>query len=165
MLSPSFLRSPWYFLQVVAFIAITSNSSSNSKELSKYPNVFKTEPSNWRNSKLLFRKVSFLMRSQKFLRISVNSLLISICIFKSKLLILTFSIMSFFSCPIFFNILVFVFFTEKTFIGFVFFNSFNVFLFEFVYYLEMFFKQYIQVFPNAGHFMFPSTIQTFFSSF
>ena len=95
MLSTSFPRSPWFVLQIVTIIGITSNLSSNSKEPSKYPKVFITDPSNWLSCKLLFRKVGFSMRSQKFLVISVTSLMVSICISKSKLLILTFCIMSF----------------------------------------------------------------------
>ena len=66
MLSTLFPRSPWFFLQVVAIIDITSNLFSNSKEPLKYPKVFMTDPSNWQSSQLLFCKVGFPMCSQKF---------------------------------------------------------------------------------------------------
>ena len=95
MLSTSFPRNPWFFLQVGTIIGITSNLSSNSKEPSKYPKVFMTDPSNWLGSNLLIRKVGFPMCSQKFLGISITSLPVSICISKSKLLTLTFII----RCP------------------------------------------------------------------
>ena len=72
MLSTSFPRSPLFFLQVVTIIGITLNLSSNFKEPSKYPKVFMADPANWRNSKLLFHKVGFPTRSQKFLGISVT---------------------------------------------------------------------------------------------
>ena len=91
MLSTSFPRIPWFFLQVVTIIAISSYLSSNSKELSKFPKVFMTDPSNWWSNKLFSRKVGFQMRYPKFLGISVTSLPVSIGISKSKLLILTFS--------------------------------------------------------------------------
>ena len=112
MLSTSYPRSLWFFLQIGTIISITSNLSSHSQEPSKYPKVFffMTNPSNWQSSKLLFRKVDFLMHSQKCLGISVTSLPVSICISRSELLILTFSIMSFFFCSVSFYILVFVFY-------------------------------------------------------
>ena len=113
MLNPSFPRSPWFFLQIETIIDISSNLSSNSKEPSKYPKVFMTDPSNWRSCKQLFRKFGFPMRSQNYFGISVTSLSVSICISKSKLLILTFSIITFFFCSIFSTFL-FLFFTEKT---------------------------------------------------
>ena len=153
MLSTSFPRSPWFFLQVVTIIGITSNLSSNSKEPSKYPKVFITDPSNWLRSKLLFHKVGFPMRSQKFLGINVTSLPVSICISKSKLLILTFSRMSFFFCSIFSTFL-FLFFTEKTCILVSFSLTLSTFFFLNLHTARkwFFFKQFVQVFPNAGHF-------------
>ena len=108
MLSTSFPRKLWFFLQVVTIIGITSNLSSNSKEPFKYPKVFMTDPSNWWSSNLLFRKVGFPMHSLKFLGISITSLP------KLKLLILTFSKMSFFFCSIFYTFF-FLFFTERLF--------------------------------------------------
>ena len=127
MLSTSFPRSSWFFLQIVTIIGNTSNLSSNFKEPSKYSKVFMTDPSNWRSSNLFFCKVGFPLCSLKFLGISITSMPVSICISKSKLLILTFS-MSFLLFN-FFYILVFVFYCKDLHIGFVFFNSFNVFLF------------------------------------
>ena len=112
MLSTSFPRSPWFFSQVVTIIGIASKLS-NSKEPSKYPKVFMTNPSNCRSSYLLFRKVGFPMRSQKFLDISVILLRVSICISKSKFFILSFSIMSFFFCSIFSTFLFVCFFLLK----------------------------------------------------
>ena len=93
MLSTSFSDSPCFFLQVVKIIGITSNLSFNSKEPSKYPKVFITNLSNWRSGKLLFRKVVFSLRSQKWswykrYLTAGTSLLVSICISKSKLLII-----------------------------------------------------------------------------
>ena len=113
-----------------------------------------TDPSNWWNSKLLFRKVGFPTCSQKFLGISVTSLLVSICISKSKLLILTFYIMSFFLCSVFFYILVFGFFTEKTSILVSFSSTLSTFFFLNLHtaWKWFFFKQFVQFFPNAGHF-------------
>ena len=90
MLSISFPRSLWFFLQVVTIMGITSNLSFNFKGPSKYPKVFMTDPSNWQNSNLLFCKVGFLIRFQKLLGISVTSCPVYICISKSKLAILTF---------------------------------------------------------------------------
>ena len=111
MFSTSFPRSLWFFLQVVTIINFISNLSSNSKEPSKYPKVFfMTNLWNWQSSKLLFHKVGFPRNS---FGISVTTLPVSICLSKSNLLILIFSIMSFFFCSIFFYILVFVF-TEKS---------------------------------------------------
>ena len=125
MLSTSFPRSPWFFLEVVTIIGINSNLYSNSKEPSKYPKVFMTDLSNWQSSNLLFHQVGFPKCSQKFLGISVTSLPVSIKVVD----FLTFSIMSFF---ILFNFLL-----KRLHIGFVFFNSFNCFLFEFTYWLKM----------------------------
>ena len=73
-----------------------------------------TDSSNCQSCKLLFRKVGFPMRSQNFFffGISVFSLPVTIWISKSKLWILTFSIMSFF-CSIFLHSY-FCFFIEKT---------------------------------------------------
>ena len=138
MLSTLFLRRLWLFLQVETIIGFTSNLPSNSKEPSKCLKVFITNPSNWRSSNLLFRKVGFLMHSQKFLGINVTSLPVSICISKSKLLILTFNKKSFFFSSIFstFCYCFFFFYWKYLHIGFVFFNSFNVFLFEFAYCLK-----------------------------
>ena len=154
MLSISFPRSLWFFLQVVTLIGITSNLSSNSKEPSKYPKVFMTNPSNWWNSNLLFHKVGFPVCSQKFLGIGVTSLPVSICISKLKLLILTFSIMSFFFLLFnFFYILVFDF-IEKTCILVSFSSTLSMFFFLNLHtaWKWFFFKQFVQVFLNAGHF-------------
>ena len=82
MLSTSFSSCLRFFLQVVTIIDITSNLSSNAKQPSKYPKDFMIDPSNWRGSKLVFRKVDFPMPSQKFLGMSVTSLSVSICICK-----------------------------------------------------------------------------------
>ena len=114
-----------------------------------------TDPSNWRSSKLLFRKVGFPICSQKCFSTSVTSLPVSICISKSNLLILTISVMFFFLLFIFFYILAFVFYWKDFHIGFVFFNSFNVFLFEFAYSLKFFFLFCLAIctsFSNAGNF-------------
>ena len=108
--------SPLFFLQVMTIIDIISNLSSNSKEPSKYPKVYMADPSNWRSCKLP----------------------VSICISTPKLLILTFSIMSFFFSWIFSSFLGGGSFYRKDFyVGFVFSNSFKVFLFEFAYCLKM----------------------------
>ena len=109
MFSTSFPRSPWFFWQIVTIIGTTSDLSSYSEEPSKYPKVFMTDPSNLLSCKLLFRKVGFPMGSQKIFGISVTLLRVSICISKSKLLILTFTIMSFLFC----SILVFVFLLKR----------------------------------------------------
>ena len=155
MLSTSFPKSLWFFLQVMTIICITSNLSSNSQEPLKYPKVFMTNPSNWWSSKLLFRKVGFPMRFQKFLGMSVTSLLVSICISKSKLLILTFSIMSFFFCLIFLRSC-FCFFTEKTCLLVSFSSTLSTFFFLNLHtaWKWLFFKQFVQILPNAGHFSF-----------
>ena len=108
------------FLQVVTIIGIISYLCTNSKQLSEYPKVFMTDPSNWRSSKVFFRKVGFPICSLKFLGVSITSLPVSICLSKSKLLIWTFGIMSFSSVQFF-----------------RFFNYFNIFLFEFAYCLKM----------------------------
>ena len=147
-------------------IGITSNLSSNSKEPSKYPKAFMTNPSNWQSCKLLFCKVDFPMRSQKFLGIRVTSLPVSICISKSKLLILTFCIMSFFFCSIFSTFL-FLFLTTKTCIFVSFCSTLSRFFFLNLLENGSFFKQFVQVFRNAGHFFpfyftFTTPIRTFF---
>ena len=114
MLSTSFPKSLWFFLQIVTIKGITSNLSSNSKGPLKYPKVFMTDQSNWRRCRLRFHKVGFPMRSQKSFGISVTSLSVSIRISKSKLLILTFTINVFFLLLNFFSTFLFLFFTEKT---------------------------------------------------
>ena len=93
-----------------------------------YEEVHGSFSSNWRSCKQLFHKVGFPMLSQKFLSISDTSLPVSICISKSKLLILTFSIMSFFFCSLFSTFL-FLFFTEKTSILVSFSSSLSMFFF------------------------------------
>ena len=138
----------------MTIIGITSNLSSDSEEPPKYPKAFfMADPSNWRSCKLLFPKVGFPMRSQKFLGSSGTSLLVSICIFESKLLILTFSIMSFFFCS-FISTFLLLFFMEKTSILVSFPLTLSTFFLLNLYTVWkcFYFKQFVQVFPNAEHF-------------
>ena len=138
----------------MTIIGITSNLSSISKEPSNYPKVFLTNLSNWRSCNLLFHKVGFPMHSQIFLGISITSLPVSICISKSKLLILMFSIMSFFFSSIFSSFFCFLFFTERLAYWFCFLQLFQRFSFWICILLEngSFLKQCVQVFLNAGYF-------------
>ena len=151
MLSKSFPRSPWFFLQIVTIMGTTSNLSFNPKEASNYPKGFMTDPSNCRSCKLLFRKVGFL-EIYCYKRYLTDGLHLYI-----KIEVVDFNLY----CNVcfhlfnFFYLLVFVFYRKDFHIGFVFFNAFNVFLFEFACCLKMvLFKQFVQVFPNAGHFPF-----------
>ena len=166
MLSTSFPWSPWFFLQLVTMIGITSNLPSNSKEPLKYVKDSMTDPSNWRSCKLRIRKIGFPMRSQNFFGSSVTSLPVS----KSKLLILTFSIMSYFFCSIFstflFSFFSFFFLLKRLPYWFNFLQFFQRFFFFNLHtaWKWFFFKQFIKVFTNAMYFfyfMITSTIRTF----
>ena len=131
MLNTSFPRSLWFFLEIVTIIGITSNLSFNTNEHSKYPKVLvKVKvlwPTQQNGCKLLYCKVGFPMLSQKFFGISVSLLLVFSCISKSKLLILTFSMILLFFCSIIFTLVCLFLYWKDLYTGFVFYNSFNVF--------------------------------------
>ena len=95
----------FFFFLVVIFIGVTSNLSFTPKNLKSTVKFLCSTHQIGGVVNCSFVKLG----SQEFLGISITSLLVSICISKSKLLILTFSIMYFFSL-FFVCILVFVFY-------------------------------------------------------
>ena len=149
MLNTSFPRNRWFFLQIVTIIDITSNVSSNSKEPSKYPKVFMTDPSNWRSCKLLFVNLAFQWVPRIFLLYALPHCRIHFHI-QIEFLILIFSIMSFFFCSIFLHSC-FCIYWKDFHIGFVFFNSFNVF-FLCIQFENVFFYAICTSFPKCWAF-------------